>query len=82
LYVPAVIPEKVTLAPEPAMAPGLIVHAPAGNPFSITLPVETEQFVCVMVPMVGAVEVTGCAFIITLAEAADIHPAELVTVKL
>ena len=64
------------------MAPGLIVHAPAGNPFSVKLPVETEQLVCVMAPMVGAGDVIGCTFITTSAEADDIHPAELVTVKL
>ena len=64
------------------MAPGLIVQAPAGNPFSITLPVENEQLVCVMVPMVGAGEVTGCGFITTSAEKGDTHPDAFVTEKL
>ena len=82
VYVPAAIPEKVTLAPELAMAPGFIVQAPVGNPFSTTLPVEVEQLVCVMEPMVGAGDVIGCALIITSDEAGEIHPAALVTVKL
>lgn len=64
------------------MAPGLMVQAPAGNPFSITLPVEIEQLVCVMAPMLGAGEVTGCGFITTATEKGDTHPDALVTEKL
>lgn len=70
------------LAPEPAMAPGFMVHAPEGKPFSIMLPVETEQLGCVIVPMAGAGDVMGCILMTTLADAADIQPAALVTVKL
>lgn len=64
------------------MAPGFIVHAPAGSPFNMTPPVETEQLVCVIVPIVGAGDVTGCEFMITSAEATDKQPAAFVTVKL
>jgi hypothetical protein len=33
-------PVSVVVAPVPAKAPGLIVHAPEGNPFNTTLPVD------------------------------------------
>ena len=69
------------LLPLPAILPGLIVQLPDGRPLSTTLPVEEAQVVCVMVPTVGADGVTGCALITTLADAAEIQPAELVTVK-
>lgn len=68
------------LAPDPAMAPGLIIQFPPGKPLITALPVDTEHVGCVMVPAVGALGVTGCAFIITFAERAEVHPAELVTV--
>ena len=68
------------LAPLPAMDPGLIVQFPAGNPFNTALPVDTEQVGCVIAPAVGAVGVTGCAFITTFVEKAEVHPTELVTV--
>jgi hypothetical protein len=35
----------------------------------------------VIVPTEGAVGVVGCAFICTFPDGGDIHPAELVTVK-
>ena len=35
-----------------------------------------------MVPAVGAVGVTGCALITTLADAGEVHPTEFATVKL
>jgi hypothetical protein len=55
---------------------------PAGNPFNVMLPVATEQVVWVIAPTTGAVGVAGCTFIITLAVGNDVHPTELVTVKL
>lgn len=81
LWVPAVRPEIAVLVPEPEILPGLIIQLPVGNPFSTTLPVETVHVGWVMVPTPGAVGVTGWAFITTLAEAGDVHPDALVTVK-
>jgi hypothetical protein len=54
VYVPAVNPEIVYDVPEPAIAPGLRIHVPAGKPFNITLPVATEQVGWVIVPAIGA----------------------------
>ena len=49
-------PEMIVLVPEPVMLPGLIVQLPDdGKPFNTTLPVDTKQLGCVMVPTVGAV---------------------------
>ena len=64
---------NVVVAPLPAIAPGLIVHAPAGNPLKATLPVGTVQVGCVMIPTTGGVDV-GTALITTFAEAADVQP--------
>ena len=72
----------VVLEPVPAIDPGLIVQLPAGKPFNTTLPVANAQVGCVMVPTVGAPGVKGCALMTTFAEAAEIHPEALVTVKL
>ena len=59
------------------------VHMPvAGNPLSTTLPDGTIHVGCVIVPAIGAVGVAGCGLITTLDEAVEVHPAELVTVKL
>ncbi|HAQ19736.1 MAG TPA: hypothetical protein DCR40_10965, partial [Prolixibacteraceae bacterium] len=52
---------------------------PAGNPLNTTLPVDSSQVGCVMVPTIGAPE---AALIITLTEAKDVHRAAFVTVKL
>ena len=57
-----------------------MVQLPDGNPFSTTLP-SAVQVVCVIVPTVGADGVTGCAFITTLADATEVQPDALVTVK-
>ena len=65
----------------PAIAPGLIIQLPAGNPFNTTLPVATIQVGCVIMPAAGAEGVTGCALITTLAETGEIHPDAFVTVK-
>jgi len=69
------------LVPVPAMAPGLSIQLPVGKPFNSTLPVETEQVGCVIVPTIGADGVDGCMLITTLADTGEVHPAELVTVK-
>ena len=71
----------LVLVPVPETFPGFIVHVPvAGNPLNTTLPVETKQVGCVIVPTVGAVGVAGWTLITTLAEACEIHPEALVTV--
>ena len=57
-----------------------MVQLPAGNPFNTTLPVATVHVGWVIVPMVGAVGVAGCALITTLADAGEVHPAAFVTV--
>ena len=77
---PVAIPDIVVLVAEPEIDPGLIVQLPAGKPLNITFPVAVAQVGCVMVPTVGADDVTGCALMTTLAEAIDVHPAALVTV--
>ena len=79
-YVPGIKPDKVVLAPEPAIAPGLIVQLPAGKPLNTTLPVATAQVGWVMAPTVGAKGAEGCALMTTLADAGETHPAALVTV--
>lgn len=68
------------LDPVPAIAPGLIVQFPVGKPVNTTLPVANAQSGCVIVPIVGAGDVSGCAFITTLVEAAEEQPKLLVTV--
>ena len=58
------------------------VHVPvAGNPFKATLPVANTSVGWVIVPTTGAVGAYGWAVITTLAEAEEIHPEALVTVK-
>ena len=82
LYVPVVSAGIVVLAPVPVIPPGLMVQLPAGRPLSITLPVDTAQVGCVIVPIVGAAGAPGAVLITTFAEAAEVHPDALVTVKL
>ena len=77
---PVAIPDIVVLVAEPELDPGLIVQLPAGKPLNNTLPVAVVQVGCVMVPTVGAADVTGCALTTILADAVDVHPAVLVTV--
>jgi hypothetical protein len=81
--VPGLRLEIVTVVPVPDIDPGLIVQIPvAGSPFNITLPVVAiHEEGCVTVPTIGAVGATGAAFITTLADSTDIHPASLVTLK-
>lgn len=69
------------LEPLPAIAPGFITQLPEGNPFNTTLPVATKHVGCVITPTVGADGVTGWVLIITLADAEEVHPTELVTVN-
>lgn len=76
----------VAVVPVPGVVipPGLrvTVQVPLdGSPLSATLPVETAQVGCVMVPITGAVGVAGCAFITTLPVEGEIQPEALVTVK-
>ena len=72
---------RVLVAPVPVIAPGLMVHVPvAGKPFNITLPVgAAHEAGWVTVPIIGAEGATGAAFITTVADASDIHPASPVT---
>jgi hypothetical protein len=75
----------VVLVPVPLVVvpPGVLVnvHVPtAGSPFRTTLPVDTVQEGCVVVPATGAVGVAGCASMVTVLEAAEVHPEALVTV--
>jgi len=86
VYVPAASPEIVELVPVPVVItpPGVrvSVHVPvAGRPFSTTLPVETVQVGWVIIPTEGGVGIDGLALITTLAEAIEVHPDALVTVK-
>ena len=69
----------MALVDDPVMAPGLIVQVPAGKPVSSTVPVATKQVGWVTVPTVGAAGNAGCALITILTDAAEIHPAALVT---
>ena len=77
----------MVLVPVPVVVvpPGdlVSVHVPvAGNPVSSTLPVDTLQVGCVIVPTIGAVGVTGWVLITTADEGGETQPMELVTVKL
>ena len=80
LYVFAAKPDKVVLVVDPAIPPGFIVQLPEGNPLNTTLPVANAQVGCVIVPIAGAVGVTGCALITTLPDAGEKQPLALVTV--
>ena len=76
----------VVLVPVPVVAipPGLRVKVQvpvAGKPFKVTLPVDTEQVGCTIVPTEGAVGIVGAVFITTLADTDDVQPAAFVTVK-
>jgi hypothetical protein len=84
-YVPDGMPVAVVLVPVPvAVLPGVLVnvHVPEeGNPLNAALPVPTIQVGWVIVPITGADGVTGCALMTILADAVEVHPEELVTVK-
>jgi hypothetical protein len=53
---------------------------PAGKPFKTTLPVANAQVGWVIVPIIGAPGVEGCALMTTLPDEGEVHPAALVTV--
>jgi hypothetical protein len=78
-------PEIVVLVPVPVevIPPGLRVrvHVPvAGNPFRITLPVETVHVGDMVVPTEGAEGVVGCVFMINPVVAPEVQPTAFVTV--
>ena len=86
VYEPAGIPTMVAEVPVPEATtpPGVLVriHVPvAGKPFKTTLPVDTAQVGCVINPTVGAPGKPAIVFITILADEADVHPEEFVTVK-
>ena len=83
---PAASPEIVVLVPVPVVIvpPGVLVrvHVPVtGKPLSTTLPVATVQVGWVIAPGKGGVGIDGLALITTLADADEVHPDALVTVK-
>ena len=55
LWVPVARPEMMKEGVDPAIAPGLIVQLPAGNPLNSTLPVVNAHVGWVISPTVGAV---------------------------
>jgi len=86
VYVPVANPEIVVLVPVPVVVvpPGVIVnvHVPVeGKPFKTTLPVANAHVGCVIIPTVGAVGGIGTVLITTDEDAVEVHPNELVTVK-
>jgi hypothetical protein len=86
VYVPATMPEIVLFVPVPVVGtlPGerITVHVPVGgSPLRATLPVESAQVGCVIVPITGGVGVKGCALINTLAEETEVHPRAFITLK-
>ena len=52
-----------------------------GSPLKATLPVAVVQVGWVMVTIIGAEGVAGCALIIASPDATEVQPASLVTVK-
>ena len=85
-YVPAIKFETVVVVPVPVevTAPGLRVNVQvpvAGKPLNATEPVGVAQVGWVIEPTVGAAGVAGWVSIVTLAEAIEVQPSALVTVK-
>ena len=75
----------VVLVPDPPVLvpPGVLVNVQvpvAGKLLITTLPVETAQVGCVILPAVGAEGGPGTSLIIITDEAEDEHPDALVTV--
>lgn len=60
----------------------VIVQFPlVGRPLSTTDPVDTDEVGCVIVPIVGAVGVGGCALMVILVDRGEVQVAALVTLK-
>ena len=58
------------------------VHVPEeGSPLSATLPVESAHVGWIIAPTTGAVGESGWTLITTLADAGEVHPRALVTIK-
>ena len=75
----------VLLVPVPVIdiAPGVLVKVQvpvAGKLFNTTLPVETAQVGCVIVPIAGANGKSGAALITMFDDEDEVQPAALVTV--
>ena len=86
VYVPASSSDIVVLVPVPVVVvpPGVLanIQVPvAGRSLRTALPVITAHVGCIIVPVVGAVGVAGRVLITTFADAAEVHPDALVTVK-
>jgi hypothetical protein len=84
--VPGASPVMVVLMPVPVVVvpPGVLVKVQvpvAGKLFNTTLPDGTAQVGCVLVPTVGADGEPGTALITISDDEDEVHPAELVTVK-
>ena len=76
----------MVLVPVPVVVvpPGVLVNVQvpvAGKSLKTTLPDAIAHVCCVIGPAVGAVGVAGWALITTFADAAEVHPDALVTVK-
>ena len=74
LYVAGFNAAMVVVVPDPAIAPGLIVQAPAGKPLNATVPVGEVQVGCVIVPIIGAIGAVGTALTTTFKEADEVQP--------
>jgi hypothetical protein len=66
VYVPGARPPMIVVIVLPVILPGLIIQSPAGKLVNTTDPAETAQSGCVIMPMAGAVGVTGCASTVKL----------------
>ena len=78
-------PVTVPVVPLPVKEPEgepVTVHVPeAGRPLKATLPVARAQVGWVMVPITGALGAPGAGFTTALPDDEEVHPDELVTVK-
>jgi|APLow6443716910_1056828.scaffolds.fasta_scaffold1779609_1 hypothetical protein len=84
--VPAGTVEITVVVPVPlyVIPPGVRVTIQLpdeGSPLSAMLPVDNRQVGWVTVPTTGAEGVSGCALINALADAGEMQPEALVTVK-
>jgi len=52
-----------------------------GNPVNVTLPVDNVHVGGKIAPIKGAAGIGGCVFITTFPDGNEIHPTEVVTVK-